>query len=407
MALKLSSSELCTTLYIAPGNPGTASCGQNVKLSFDAEAIETFIREKNLDLIIVGPEQPLVDGLRDDLEQRGALENCYFFGPGKAGAQLEGSKSFAKAFMLRKGIPTAGHLDVTIDNLDEGRRWIESQTPPYVLKADGLAAGKGVVILEDAEEAKAELEQFLSGRFGEASSKVVLEEFLSGREFSVFVATNGSTHIILPVAKDYKRIGEGDTGPNTGGMGSVSPVSFVTEELMDRVRKRVVLPTLQGLAEAEIPYTGFIFFGLIEVAGDPYVIEYNVRMGDPETQSVMARIEGDLLAAIVSLLEGREPHELSISQKAAATVVLVSEGYPGKYEKGMEIQGTEGIRKAQFIHAGTVAKDGRLLTSGGRVAAITATGESIEVAITNAYNELHAVQFKGMGYRKDIGKDLL
>ncbi len=407
LAWKISQSPRCTQLWIAPGNGGTGAYGTNVDMSpLDFKAIEDFVAENTVDMIVVGNEDPLVAGIYDYFEHMPVL----VVGPSKAAAALEGSKDFAKGFMNRHGIPTAAYETFTKDTLEDGYRFLESLRPPYVLKADGLAAGKGVLILPALDEAKTSLAEMLGGSFGEASSKVVIEEFLDGIECSVFVLTDGNGgYRVLPVAKDYKRIGEGDTGPNTGGMGAVSPVPFADEVFMDKVEQRIILPTLRGLAEENLTYRGFIFLGLINCGGDPKVIEYNVRMGDPETEVVMPRLKSDL----VDLLEGCAKGALGEipaehDPRTAVAVIAVSGGYPGSYPKGKEITGELAPASSIVFHAGTKREaDGRLLTSGGRVLAVTSYGSDITDALGHSYEALGRISFDGMNYRSDIGRDLM
>jgi phosphoribosylamine--glycine ligase len=406
LAMKLVESPSCDKLFIAPGNPGTAECGQNVELKLnDFKAVESFLDEQRIDLIVVGPEQPLVDGLGDQLQASGALENRVFFGPGAKGADLEGSKSFAKAFMQRHHIPTAAYASFGKESKEEAKAYLKTMKAPYVIKADGLAAGKGVIITSDLSEAEQVVLDLFEGSLGDAGKTLVLEEFLSGIELSVFVMTNGEDMIWLPEAKDYKRIGEGDTGPNTGGMGSLSPVPFFDEKLRTKVQEQIVLPTIKGLKEESISYLGFIFFGLIVVEGEPYVIEYNVRMGDPETQSVMPRVKGDFAQAMWSLGRGEGVISLETDSKCSASVVLVSEGYPGSYEKGKEIK-FDALDKVRLVHAGTKEQDGQLITNGGRVLAVNSLGADLEECFGSIYQEIGKIHFEGMSYRSDIGKDL-
>lgn len=403
IARSLSLSPRCANLYCAPGN--AAPWGENIPADpCDFEAIGRIVADKGIDLIVVGPEQPLVEGITDRFADSGVK----VIGPDSRGAQLEGSKEFAKEFMFRNGIPTARFMSVTADTIDEGLSFLESLTPPYVLKADGLAAGKGVLIIDDLEEAKRSLRDMIDGLFGKASATVVIEQFLDGRECSVFVATDGEDYRILPVAKDYKRVGEGDTGLNTGGMGAVSPVSFADEEFMDKVEKQIVVPTIRGLKEEGIEYKGFIFLGLINVAGEPLVIEYNVRMGDPETEVVMPRITSDL----VDLLEGIADSTLAlktltVTDKAAVTVMLTSGGYPGSYEKGKLISGLDTLGSDIIpFAAGAVENDrGEVVTSGGRVMALTALADSVEMAAEMAKDAAARVDFDKKYYRRDIADD--
>lgn len=406
MAWKLLQSPRTERLFVAPGNAGTEDC--NVDLDpCDADAVEAFVEANGIDLVVVGPEQPLVAGIADRMAEKGVKT----IGPCAKGAMLEGSKEFAKEFMFSHGIPTARFMTVTGDTLDEGINFLESLQPPYVLKADGLAAGKGVIILDSLADAKDTLSDMLGGMFGQASATVVIEEFLSGIECSVFVATDGDDYRILPVAKDYKRIGEGDTGPNTGGMGAVSPVAFADEAFMEKVERQIVKPTLDGLRQEEIPYSGFLFIGLMNVAGDPMVIEYNVRLGDPETEVVMPRIKSDF----VDLLEGIADKTLALKKletdpRACVTVMTVSGGYPGSYAKGMEISGLEKAEADGCIlfHAGTrLDQLGRTLTSGGRVIACSAYGDDVAAAASAALRGAADIEFDGKYFRRDITADLL
>lgn len=410
IAWKLSKSPRTGKLYIAPGNGGTDAYGENLPLKpTDFDAVDKAVVDLGIDMVIAGNEDPLVAGLRDELEKRAAARGSKLLivGPGKDGAALEGSKDFAKRFMGRHNIPTARHLTATTANLDEARVFLASLKAPYVLKADGLAAGKGVIIVNSLDEAYASLDEMLAGQFGAASASVVIEEFLSGIECSVFVLTDGhGGYRVLPVAKDYKRVGEGDTGLNTGGMGSVSPVPFADEVFMGKVRDRIIVPTLEGLIAEGIDYRGFIFLGLINVDGEPMVIEYNVRMGDPETEVVMPRIAGDLVPALEAVAEGRLGDiTLGEDPRAAVAVMAVSGGYPGSYPKGKTI---EGLEKAEGIvfHAGTKKEGDATVTSGGRVLAAVALADSIEKAAEKAYEEISTISFDGMYYRRDISKDL-
>lgn len=406
LAKKISESPLCTSLYIGPGNPGTAEYGRNIDLNIlDAESVAQALDRYSIDLIVVGPEQPLVEGLRDSLEQLSALKSRIFFGPGALGAKLEGSKGFAKDFMQRHGIPTAGAHIFNSTELEGALAHLQNQRAPYVLKADGLAAGKGVIITSDRAEAEREIRELLGGRFGEASKTVLIEDFLSGREFSVFALTDGQRFLILPEARDYKRVGEGDTGPNTGGMGSVSPVEYVDDLMRNKVLERIVKPTIEGLAKEKIDYLGFVFFGLIEVEGEPFVIEYNVRMGDPETQSVMLRLESDLLEHILELGKGEPLSPVHFSDRAAATVVLCSEGYPLSARKGDPIEGTESVGSVEVFHSGTKREgEGPLLSWGGRVLSVSALAEDLPRALKQCYEAVGHIRFEGMHYRKDIGR---
>ena len=407
-AWKMKQSPLCEQLFIAPGNAGTASFGTNVPLHpNDFEAVGAFALKEQIEMLVVGPEEPLVLGIYDYFKAHGQLKDIHVIGPSKKGAQLEGSKVFAKKFMMERDIPTAAYAEFTQDTLEDGLAYIRQHTTPIVLKADGLAAGKGVLICQSVGEAEDELRAMLSGKFGEASARVVVEEFLDGIEFSVFVITNGKQYKILPVAKDYKRIGEGDTGLNTGGMGSVSPVPFVDENLMRKVENWIISPTLTGLQEIDAPYVGFIFFGLIKVGNSPFVIEYNCRMGDPETEVVLPRLQSDLvelmLAADKSTLD--EEHLIE-DPRFAATLILVSGGYPETYEKGKTITGLDGVEGSIAFHAGTKQEDGLVKTSGGRVVALTSYGLDIQSAVAASLENAEKVEFEWKYYRKDIGFDL-
>ena len=409
LAWKLAQSD-GAVVYIAPGNAGTAQVGINVNIKLsDFKAIKDFCIKQEIHLVVVGPEQPLVDGIVDFFKEDADLRGVKIIGPDRRGAQLEGSKAYAKDFMEKYGVPTAKCFKVNKDNLDEGYKFLESVNAPYVLKADGLAAGKGVLILNDLQEAKEELGKMLDGKFGAASATVVIEEFLKGIEVSVFVLTDGEHYVLLPEAKDYKRIGDGDTGLNTGGMGAVSPVPFCTPDFLDKVEQRIVKPTLKGLKAEGINYKGFIFLGLMNDGGNPYVIEYNVRMGDPETEAVMTRIEGDFADLLDACADGRlnEVHYAK-SNKTAVTVMLVSGGYPEAYKKGMVMSGLDLLKDVVAFHAGTTFDvDNNVVTSGGRVIAVTAHGESIEEARSVAYREAEKIRFEGVNYRHDIGLDLM
>ena len=412
LAWKLSQSVWTNPLFIAPGNPGTAQFGENVKLDLsDFESIAKFCLREKIEVLIVGPEDPLVNGLYDFFKSREDLSQIHFIGPSKKGAQLEGSKAFAKAFMKRHSIPTASYQEFTIENYEEGVKYLEQHTLPIVLKADGLAAGKGVVICKNHLEAIAEFELMIQrSKFGEASKKVVVEDFLTGIEMSVFVLTDGKNYLLLPEAKDYKRIGEGDTGLMTGGMGAVSPVPFATPGFMYKVEERIIKPTINGIFEEGIEYTGFIFFGLINVDGDPYVIEYNCRMGDPETQVVIPRLENDLVGLCVAA-SNKELHMVKVQadKRSAATIVAVSKGYPGFFEKDFEIDGLNGKYGKQTLvfQAGTREEDGKILTNGGRVCCVTSYGESIEEAVDTSLDVLNYIKFSGIYYRSDIGYEFM
>ncbi|MBR9913526.1 MAG: phosphoribosylamine--glycine ligase [Algicola sp.] len=408
-AWKIAQSPLCEALFVAPGNSGTAEIAKNIDLKVtDFNAIKTCVLEYDVDMVVVGPEDPLVQGIHDFFLKDSQLQNVVVIGPQKAAAQLEGSKEFAKEFLIRHQIPTAAYQSFNAESVADGYKFLETLKPPYVLKADGLAAGKGVLILNDLEEAKAELKRMLvDAKFGEASSKVVIEEFLDGIELSCFVLTDGKHYKILPTAKDYKRIGEGDTGLNTGGMGAISPVPFATKEFLDKIESRIVRPTIEGLAKDNLPYKGFVFIGLIKVGEDPKVIEYNVRMGDPETEVVLPRLKTDLVELFKAISEERlNEIAIEIDDRAATTVMLVSGGYPEAYEKGKEITGIDKINGSIPFHAGAVLKGGKIVTSGGRVMAITSYGSTYKEAIKKSYQNIEELHFDKMNYRKDIGFDL-
>jgi phosphoribosylamine--glycine ligase len=409
-AWKIKQSSKCKKLFVAPGNAGTSLVATNAPIAVDDfQRLGSFCVEEKIDLILVGPEVPLVKGIRDYFSANAQLKNILMVGPGKEGAQLEGSKDFSKQFMVRHGIPTAKAKTFFGNESNEAEKYLEQLQPPFVLKADGLAAGKGVVISPSLSEAKSAVREMLEDKkFGEASSKVLIEEFLEGIELSVFVLTDGKDYVILPEAKDYKRIGDGDTGPNTGGMGSVSPVPFADSTFMKKVNERVVKPTVDGLKKEGIDYKGFIFVGLMNVKGEPQVIEYNARMGDPETQSVMMRFKSDFVDTLTACAKGElKNHSIETDPSFVTTVVMVAGGYPDQYEKGKVISGLENASTAQVFHAGTKEKDGKVVTDGGRVLAVTGKGKDLSEAMKNSYDSVKQISWEGVNFRKDIGKDIL
>jgi phosphoribosylamine---glycine ligase len=407
LAWKMAQSPICKQLYIAPGNAGTSAFGQNVPIEVtDIEGLRQCCIDKDIHLVVVGPEAPLVEGLTDQM-RIGETKDVQVIGPSAAGAMLEGSKAFAKKFMLKYGIPTASYFEVNKSSLYEGFAFLESLQPPYVLKADGLAAGKGVLICDDITTAKNQLAELLDGKFGKASEKVVIEEFLSGIEFSVFALTDGKDYILLPEAKDYKRVGEGDSGLNTGGMGAVSPVPFVDDNMWEKVKFRIVEPTIKGIAAENMDYTGFVFFGLISVNGNPMVIEYNCRMGDPETEVVIPRIKSDLVDIFISTTKGRLAEtKIEIIKDAAATIMMVSGGYPGDFEKGKVIKGIPEENKSIVFQAGTTVKSGEIVTNGGRVLAVTTMDPDFRIAVKKSLKIADQIEYQGKYYRRDIGFDL-
>ncbi len=408
LAWKIDQSPLLSQLFVTPGNAGTGNIALNIELTpYSFDSIAKFVLANRIDMVVIGPEEPLVNGLVDFFASHERLRNIPVIGPSRTGAMLEGSKAFAKQFMLKYGIPTAKYLSISEGEEQKANEFLKTLSPPYVIKADGLAAGKGVLIIDSYEEAKKEISAILKGKFGNAGKKVVIEEYLKGIELSAFIATDGQNYILLPEAKDYKRVGEGDTGPNTGGMGAVSPVPFATKEFMKKVEERIIKPTIHGLIKESIDYKGFIFFGLMNVNGDPYVIEYNARLGDPETEVIIPRIKSDIVEMFLAIWnKNLNSYSLEIDERTAATVMLVSEGYPGNYAKGFEIHNLGNVKDSILFHAGTTFKNGNTVTSGGRVIAITSFGKNKDEALALSYKNAEIIDFQGKYYRKDIGFDL-